>query len=264
MGELTSQSLSGNSLPLRLVVADMPALTRTAVVVTLVFSATCANAPTDPGGTAAMNRIVIADRAGALRPVDAAIRATLEGTLDRVVAQLPMAGLTITVTPEAGRAIGGWGIGGFTTDGRTIDLFVDPAFPNLSGVLPERLARMLAHEAHHAARFRGPGYGRTLLEAMVSEGLADHFAAELLGGDVSPWSRAFPDDETPVYLDRARPVLDRADYGHDAWFFGATPALPRWVGYTLGYRLVERYKATHPGATATTLVNTGADAFRPR
>jgi uncharacterized protein YjaZ len=122
---------------------------------------------------------------------------------------------------------------------------------------------MLAHEAHHAARFRGPGYGRTLLEAIVSEGLADHFAVELLSVPVQPWSDALPFGETDSWLERARPVLDTAAYGHEAWFFASTSEIPRWTGYTLGYRLVERYKAAHPGATATTLVHHPAKRLRP-
>jgi hypothetical protein len=42
-------------------------------------------------------------------------------------------------------------------------------------------ARSSAPVALMLPGFRGPGYGRTLLEAIASEGLADHFAVELLG-----------------------------------------------------------------------------------
>jgi hypothetical protein len=231
------------------------------VVVAVV--AACANAPTSPDDGSQPNRIVIQDPGGALRAHESLLRETLEATLARVVEVLPMTGLTITVSPNAARAIGGYGIGGFTTDGRTVDLFIDPAFPNLAAVLAARVAPMLAHEAHHAARFRGPGYGRTLLEAMVSEGMADHFAIELLGAAVPPWSDALAANETDAWLAQARPLFDSVAYGHERWFFGTTPEIPRWVGYTLGYRLIDRYKQTHPGSTAVALVNTPANIFRP-
>jgi uncharacterized protein YjaZ len=32
--------------------------------------------------------------------------------------------------------------------------------------------RTIAHEWHHLARWRGPGYGETIAEAIISEGLA--------------------------------------------------------------------------------------------
>ena len=80
---------------------------------------------------------------------------------------------------------------------------------------------------------------------------------------VPPWSDAFPRADTARYLDLARPELDSATYDHERWFFGPTATLPRWTGYTLGYRLVESYQAAHAGATAAQLVDTPAGSFRP-
>ena len=212
----------------------------------------------DPLGSHA---IVFNDAAGALRDHEITIRAILNSTLDRVADALQIAGVTITVTPGPG--IAGYGIGGFTPSGGAIQIAVDPTFPGLAQVLPDRLPSIAAHELHHAKRWRGPGYGRTLLEALVSEGLADHFAIEFLGAPVPPWSDAFPRDQTAFFLAQARPEFDAAAYDHERWFFGTGPALPRWTGYTLGFRLVEAYQAAHPGITAAQLVNASATVFRP-
>ena len=97
---------------------------------------------------------------------------------------------------------------------------------------------------------------------MISEGLADHFAIELLDAPVPPWSRAFPESSTERYLDQATPLWDSSSFDRSAWFFG-TGSLPRWTGYTLGYRLVERYQSANPGQSAADLVHTSADVFRP-
>lgn len=78
-----------------------------------------------------------------------------------------------------------------------------------------------------------------------------------------PWSDALAPDSTEHYLDRASPEFDPSTYSHPRWFFGADPTLPRWTGYTLGYRLVERYQAAHPGVSAAQLVAAPADSFRP-
>lgn len=243
------------------VTPDMSRLAIAALAAGLL-TATCANAPTTPGGTES-NRLVIADPQGQLGPVEAHLRPVLQATLDRAAGVLRLDDVTITVRPDRTQAIGGWGVGGFTPDGRTVNLYIDPAFPNLAAVLEPRIAQMLAHELHHAARFRGPGYGRTLLEACVSEGLADRFALELLGGDVPPWSVALQGAELTEWLARATPAFDATGYDHAAWFFGSRLDTPRWAGYAVGYHLVTRYQASHANATALSLVHTPAGAFRP-
>lgn len=228
----------------------------------LAVSACDGKSPTEVGRPpAAAGAVVISDPAGALASVAPTIRALLESTLVEAGRQIPVGGVTFFVTPDARRAIPGWGMGGFTPTGTMIDIAVDPAFPGLAQLLPERLPPLAAHELHHAARWRGPGYGTTLLEAMISEGLADHFAMELLGAPLAPWSDALPAGETARYLALAGPELD-GPYNHDRWFFGIDPAIPRWTGYTLGFRLVEDYTARHP-ATAAELVHTPASLFRP-
>jgi len=94
------------------------------------------------------------------------------------------------------------------------------------------------------------------------EGLADHFAVEILGTPLQPWSQAFPESETDFYLDLARPDFDSATFDYQGWFFGADPRLPHWAGYTLGFWIVDDYQA-RTGRSAAQLVNTPAEAFRP-
>lgn len=235
---------------------------RVFVGLSLLAVATCGASPTAPPAVAD-NTIVINDPGGQLQSYQTALRSSLGSTLAHIVQALPISGVTVTVTADASQAIGGYGVGGFTPDSRTVRLFIDPAFPGLADVLMDRINPMLAHEFHHAARWRGPGYGSTLLEAMVSEGLADHFSGEQMGTPVPPWSQAFDRAQDAHWLAQARPLFDTA-YPHDVWFFGSSPAVPRWVGYTVGYRLVADYLSAHPGASATTLVNTPASTFRPQ
>jgi Predicted Zn-dependent protease (DUF2268) len=236
----------------------------TALALLGALSACGGSGPTQGGSPSpAPNEIRFNDAGGLLRAHEGAIRDLLSSSLTRVTAVLPLTDVTITVIPDPNRAIGGWGVGGFTPSGRVVEIYVDPGYPGLAQVLPARLPPLAAHELHHARRWRGPGYGRTLLEALVSEGLADHFSVELLGVPVPPWSDAFPRGETARYLDLARPELDSATYDHESWFFVGSAALPRWTGYTLGYRLVEAYQAGHGGPSAAQLVDTPASQFRP-
>lgn len=239
-----------------------PALLRLLLAATAVCAATCGNAPTTPDPVDA-NRIFINDPNGRLGALTGDVRRVVEQARDRATAALTLDNVTITVFPDAAQAIGGWGVGGFTPNGSTVNIYIDPAYPSLGSVLDARLSQMVAHELHHARRFRGPGYGATLLEACVSEGLADRFAIELLGSDIAPWSRALDDADLLVWLDRATAEFNSTGYGHAAWFFGSTKEIPRWAGYTIGYHLVTEYQRRHPGSTALGLVHTPASAFRP-
>lgn len=227
-----------------------------------LFAATCGNAPT-ASTPAETNRVVIADPSDRLGSLTGTIRTVVEQARDRAAGALSLDGVTITVTPDPAQAIGGWGVGGFTPNGSTVNLYVDPAYPSLATVLDARLSQMVAHELHHAKRFRGPGYGSTLLEACVSEGLADRFAIELLGTDVPPWSTTLTGADLEAWLTRASAEFNRSNYGHSAWFFGTSQDIPRWTGYAIGYHLVTEYQRQHPGSTAQSLVNTPAAAFRP-
>jgi hypothetical protein len=88
----------------------------------------------------------------------------------------------------------------------------------------------------------GPGYGITLAEALVSEGLADHFVADAFPDTPpQPWDNALAADQETALWRKAQSVLEvPAGYNHRTWFFGGGD-LPRWAGYTLGYRIAEAY-----------------------
>jgi uncharacterized protein YjaZ len=222
--------------------------------------------PTEPSAlppaSASGLSVVLQDDSGPLVPRFADIRRQLEEVHESASRLLPISGITVVVSSKPELLATGWGVTGSFSGGTEIDILIQPQLPDV--LLAHQLPFVAAHEFHHVARSRGPGYGfGTLLEAMVSEGLADHFAAEHVGPPVPPWAMALSPEEIDLWLARARLLLDSHSYGHDAWFFGASPQIPRWTGYTLGYELVSRYQASHRGATAASLWNTPAEEFRP-
>lgn len=211
-----------------------------------------------PGGNTALT--IIFSGVGVFGDQESVIRGQIQQTWELASRQLSLAGLTIRVGSNSSLVIPGWGVGGRTRDGSEIELGIDPSLPG--DTVAARLPSIVAHELHHVARFRGPGYGNTLLQAMVSEGLADQYALELFGESLPPWVTALSESEISTWIDRARPEFDSTSYSHSQWFFG-TGSIPRWTGYTLGFRLVSDYLAANPGATAASVVNLAGDAFRP-
>ena len=154
---------------------------------------------------------------------------------------------------------------GFTGYAPTADMFqitVDPDNPNLVDQLGEPFERMVAHEYHHTLRWVAPGYGRTLGEALVSEGLAGRFARELYDNPPEHYESALEPDAFDELAPIALSCWDDEGYDHPRWFFGVRD-LPRHAGYTLGYALV----GEHPGApadrSAAGLAHEPASSFLP-
>jgi len=101
---------------------------------------------------------------------------------NKTLALLPHQGLmVITVSVDASQAIPEIGVGGYTDPkGGNVDLWIDPHRARLRQVLETWIPASVAHELDHSSRIRtGPGYGYTLGEAMVSEGLADRFVYQV-------------------------------------------------------------------------------------
>ncbi|MFI0395020.1 DUF2268 domain-containing putative Zn-dependent protease [Paracoccus jiaweipingae] len=168
--------------------------------------------------------------------------------------------LDVVVQAWPGLVIEHLGHAGYAPRGDMIQLTFDPANPDCARNLGQPLERTIVHEVHHALRWRGPGYGRTLGEALVSEGLAGHFAQQLYGGPPEKWETSLDAEGLAQAARDAERAWDDDTYDHAAWFFGASPA---WRGYVLGYALVERYLGAHPEQTPATLIHIEAAGFRP-
>ncbi|OHA24658.1 MAG: hypothetical protein A3B11_00555 [Candidatus Taylorbacteria bacterium RIFCSPLOWO2_01_FULL_44_26] len=155
------------------------------------------------------------------------------------------------------------GIGGFTPNASVIFISLNPRHPNLESSLKNELLFMLAHEFHHTIRWQKQVEGDTLLEALVFEGLADHFAQEITGKKTpSIYSNALTPEQKKIFLKKASGEWEKPTYDNNLWFFGSQPdVVPRWTGYTLGYDLVSAYLHTNPGTSASKLASADASLF---
>lgn len=162
----------------------------------------------------------------------------------KVFTLLPHRGrIRIDLQVDARRSVPEVGVGGYTDpeDG-SVSVWIDDSPPGgLRNALQTWVPATLAHELHHSSRIRtGPGYGTTLGEALVSEGLADHFVNEAFPTTPpQPWDNALSEGQEHALWQRAAPQLWRA-HDHRLWFFGG-PAIPRWAGYSLGYSIAEAF-----------------------
>jgi uncharacterized protein YjaZ len=144
------------------------------------------------------------------------------------------------------------GMGGHAWGKHLFDLCLDPSNPNFAPALKGgALRRQVAHEAHHCMRNAAIGYGETLGEALVSEGLAGRFVERIFGTAPEPWENAMDEASLRAHLpDNA--LLSSSDYNHATWFYCRDGRLPCWLGYTLGYRIVGDWLAAVPAPDAAT------------
>jgi Predicted Zn-dependent protease (DUF2268) len=164
----------------------------------------------------------------------------------KVFELLPRRGrIRIEVAVEASRSIPEIGVGGFTNPASgDVSIWIDGSPPGgLKAALETWVPASLAHELHHSSRVRsGPGYGITLAEALVTEGLADQFVAEAFPDTPpQPWDNAISAKQEIDLWRKAQSSWEIPyGYNHQEWFFGSGD-VPRWAGYTLGYRVADAY-----------------------
>lgn len=186
---------------------------------------------------------------GALTPYIEAVEAAVADARRRAAPVVTLPSLDLVVSAVPGRGIRETGHVGHSFYPGAIFLTLDPDNPRLADNLGEPLARMITHELNHALRWETVGYGATLGEALVSEGLAGQFVAQLFASPPEPWEQALEETELATLVRAAQGELDAPGYDHNAWFFGAGRH-PRWAGYRLGYAIVGAWLAAKPGRTA--------------
>jgi uncharacterized protein YjaZ len=178
-------------------------------------------------------KLHIGNAGGQLDSLEQDIREAFRLAKDAALKRFKVDGVDIFVLRSDFGVIKELGFGGFTASENTIFCYIGK---NIKSIDKKRLSSILLHELHHAKRDGAVGYGETLGEALVSEGLACLLEEEYLG-EVPIYSK---DKLGGAVVARAKKELDAKQYDHDAWFYG-TADLPRWAGYTLGYDVCKKY-----------------------
>ena len=176
---------------------------------------------------------------GQLRDDRNLVERIVSQTVSSVNDLMPVGDVRIHVSISLSQTIPEIGLGGYASSGHEVLIFIDPYSSAVPASLETDLTSVLAHELHHAKRRRTVGYGLTLFEAAVSEGLADHFAKEVTG-KVPIWSEALTGDDLARWTSRLVEAGAERLYDHGGWFFGSDPDIPRWTGYAVGFELVQR------------------------
>ena len=134
------------------------------------------------------------------------------------------------------------GVGGLTITADFIEFAI-----NQEKATENLISEMLVHELCHAARWgKNNELISSLLDGIISEGIATYFEAEFIKNRNErtvfiQTILGLSDEENEKILDQLRDRLDSNEYDYNAIFFTGNNKLPRWSGYSLGFYLVKKY-----------------------
>jgi len=134
------------------------------------------------------------------------------------------------------------GIGGFTYSSDFVFLSIDE-----NKVKENYIFEMLSHELCHAKRLAiKPEYPKTLLEAIINEGLATFYESTITEhGQERQFFIQFVEHRTRKdnlrILKYCLPYLNDSDYDDSLFFYHGNECIPRWSGYSLGREIIKEY-----------------------
>ena len=176
----------------------------------------------------------IGNASGDLNHVEQIIKNSAKQAFEYAEENFDAKNIDVFVINSSFYAIPELGFGGFCPAKDTVYINVDCTKKELEKKL---LTSTFIHELHHAMRWRDPGYGETLGEALVTEGLACLAEQEFIGA-IPMYSKVKLSKD--IYVDAKKEASSKT-YDHDGWFFGYSKTIPRWAGYTVGYEICKKY-----------------------
>lgn len=196
----------------------------------------------------------------AARTADMNLPGLVARALGHISTLLPGPKAVITVSyGHPAQLIPQTGTAGFTSPltGRIKVAFGPTPHIRLENVLKLWLPRTFSHEVDHSVRIlAGPGFGPTLLPAIVSEGISSVFDEAAFPGAPNPWDRAISQSQECALWKKAEPQL--GDTGlYNLWMFGGY-RVPHWTGFTIGYDIVKDYLRRHPDTSWRALTSASA------
>ncbi len=102
----------------------------------------------------------------------------------------------------------------------------------------------LAHEIAHVLQ-KNYSYNMNIGEALVLEGMAEHFQENFLGKVKNPWTKVLSKKEAIRLFKKIKPILKKRDLNSYNEVFYGTGKYPLWAGYSMGYHAVEEYLKKH-------------------
>ena len=185
-------------------------------------------------------------------------------TLEKIETFFSLPILDITISPCPSEYKTKAGIVGCVHTPYHIDIMIDTERQDIIEIITNELPSVIAHELHHALRAVSGTAEETLLQVIVSEGLACHFETNFNGNKLP----SFLDDISKyswqdLYV-KMKPQLNETNFDYPKYFGGnGNSIFPNRAGYWVGYNLVCEYINKYGGCSVA-LVDVPAEQIQYR
>lgn len=186
---------------------------------------------------------------------DLTVTETEKAVIDLKIREKLTVTTIIPTSEEERHIIPSLGIGGRAISPTEARYYFDPTHPKVVESLKEWKERQVAHETNHLARLQTNKPGVTLLDALISEGLATYYEEHWKNiYQPTPWGHVLSAENLTREWNQARLDLLSPRYNHGEWFFGQNGKHSVWTGYSLGTAIVDGYMSKHPQCPMSQLV----------
>lgn len=145
------------------------------------------------------------------------------------------------------------GIGAHAIIQGDIVVNIDFSRHDITKVIQKELSSMLCHEFSHIVRASvHKNLYTTLIESLITEGIASYIEKKVFLKKV-PYIEPIKNERK--YWLQAQKNMYKNIYNHGEWFYG-TKKLPRWIGYRLGYLIVNSFMEQQKNLSFAQLVRT--------
>ena len=160
------------------------------------------------------------------------LRELIKRHVDIAQLSLKISPTNISVYPNKDWCIPEIGIGGYTASEDWIQLSLN--LSTFDKNIEKYLPAVIYHEMHHTKRMSTVGYGESLLEVSITEGLATKYAEEKFPQFSPPWGKYSKSEITKLVKPFLKHKDDVVDFSE--WFLGY--GKPHWLGYKVGSYII--------------------------
>ena len=116
---------------------------------------------------------------------------------------------------------------------------------NIDHIINVELPMIMHHEISHVIRHNVVGYSSTLLDYLVDEGIGCFIEQSIMPERKIPYIQKQADEQ--MYWSEAKKILlEKITWDDSRKWLVSEEIRPRWIGYRLGYLLVQEFMNKNP------------------
>ncbi|MEQ3515308.1 DUF2268 domain-containing putative Zn-dependent protease [Pseudoalteromonas sp. BZB3] len=196
--------------------------------------------------------ITILNASGKFDHIFKLLESKAQSSLVEISSYIALPDIDIVISPCSQSYKTNSGILGCVSTPYVVDILLDTEREDLVDIINNELTLVMAHELHHVIRSSVTGKDDTLLQHLVTEGLACHFESELSNQASLTF---FNDIKQYAWRDlyqQMLPHLSDTQFDYTIYFGGKDQSkFPNRAGYWVGFNLVVEYIKKHGGCAVT-------------